>query len=157
MGEAVGGMRHIVIHHSLTDDGENVSWGAIRKYHIEGNGWSDIGYHAGIELIGKDYEVFFGRMPDEVGAHCRELNMNKSGIGICCVGNFDLIKPPIEMVNKLLSLCKYFMRTYHIPWQNVLGHREAQAMGGVPSNKRKTCPGTKFDMEAIRRYLGHVS
>ena len=147
---------HIVVHHSFTEDGETVSWGAIRKYHVKTNGWKAIGYHAGIEKVGDSYEVFLGRMPDEVGAHCKDHGMNLNGIGICCVGNYDLAAPPPEVVKKLIDLCRYFMRTYDIGWRNVIGHREAQRMAGVPIQKRKTCPGTKFDMEGLRRALAQT-
>jgi N-acetylmuramoyl-L-alanine amidase len=143
----------IVIHHSLTSDGDTVSWDAIRKFHVKENGWSDVGYNFGIEKVNGTYEILSGRMPDAVGAHCRDFGMNALGIGICCVGNFDVEKPPVEQVQKLLELCKYLMRTYDIPWLRVIGHREAQMMAHVPVPKRKTCPGMKFDMEAVRRGL----
>jgi len=35
---------HVVIHHSLTKDGQAVSWGAIERFHRETQGWSDVGY-----------------------------------------------------------------------------------------------------------------
>ena len=44
--------QYIVIHHSLTKDGTVADWEAIRRYHKEINGWSDIGYHYGIERVG---------------------------------------------------------------------------------------------------------
>ena len=169
---------HIVIHHSATADGSVFNWGAIRRYHTsfridgvivtrdeferrkaEGLGvrfeapWRDIGYHFGLELVGTAWEVIFGRMPEDTGAHCPELLMNQVGIGICVVGNFDAGAPGDDVVGKLAVLVKWLMQMYRIPAKNVWGHREAQAAGGVAPEHRKTCPGAKFDMEAFRKIL----
>lgn len=142
--------KYIVIHHSATKDGATFSWGAIRKYHTKTLGWSAIGYHAGIELVGDRYEILMGRYFDTQGAHCRDANMNTRGIGICFVGNYDEEKPPLEMWRLGAEFVQGIMRTFKIPYTHVIGHREAQAMGRVPLHKRKTCPGTMFDMERFR-------
>lgn len=141
---------HIVIHHSLTSDGDTVSWDAIKKYHMEENGWRDIGYHFGVERVGSGYSVLLGRMPDEDGAHCKEAKMNSRGIGVCLVGNFDIAAPPAGQWEKALKLCYWLVRAYSIPYQHVIGHREGQAMGGLLPGARKSCPGTKFDMDRFR-------
>ena len=138
--------KYIVIHHSTTMDGKEFSWGNIRNYHVNVNGWDDIGYHFGIEFIRSSEEILAGRMPDIEGAHCQPKGFNHKSIGVCFVGNFDINQPPIDKVNKGVSLVKWLMRTYSIPVDNVLGHREV-AMDG------RTCPGIYFDMDNFRRLL----
>ena len=136
---------HIIIHCSDTEDSGTVSWQAIRRYHVEYRGWSEIGYHAGVELIGKRFETLLGRMFDEQGAHCRFGGFNSHSIGICCVGKFDSRKPPGGQLKQAQRLCRWLMDRYHIPVENVLGHGEI--------DKGKTCPGRMFDMYQFRKDL----
>lgn len=132
----------IILHHSLTHDSGTVSWGAIRNYHVNHNGWSDIGYHFGIENLRGQTEILMGRFPDQRGAHCR--GNNSDSIGICFVGNFD-VEPPSEIVwKKGIMLCKYLMEVLHI--QTIQGHREL--------NPGKTCPGKLFDLDKFKLELG---
>ena len=139
----------IIIHHSLTQDGQTVSWGAIRKYHVEIMNWKNIGYHYGIELVGDTYEIFKGRMDNENGAHC--LGYNENSIGICLVGNFDSVEPCNAQVGALQRLCRSLMEIYGIKALDVLGHWETYAMRGVPVGK--TCPGIRFNMDNFRKML----
>lgn len=132
---------HIVIHNSSTKDSGSVSWGAIRKYH-KGQGWDDIGYHYGIELVGDSYEILIGRMPNIKGAHCRAGGMNNCAIGVCCVGDFYFKHPPPSLLDKCEELLNYLMELYSIPKENVIGHREVES--------KKTCPGVMFDMGKFR-------
>ena len=120
---------HIILHHSLTKDSGTVSWGAIRRYHTQDKGWSDIGYHFGIEDVGGYYEMLAGRMPDEVGAHCPQQGMNRKSVGICCVGNFNQIEPPQEQFMCCLKLVRYLSAVWGIDAENVLGHREVALDG----------------------------
>jgi hypothetical protein len=62
----------------------------LRRWHVEGNGWSDIGYALVIDRNGsvikgrdldKDGDVF-----DDIGAHTR--GKNKTSIGVCLIGGF---------------------------------------------------------------------
>lgn len=139
---------HIIIHHSLTKDGKEVSWGAIRRYHTVDLGWRDIGYHFGIEAVGDYFEIIFGRWIDEDGAHCKEMNMNTVGIGICVVGNYDDQVPALGAWNKAVELVKRLIKLYDIPVENVLGHGEVQRMANAPYIK--TCPGKTFHMDDFR-------
>ncbi len=114
---------HIVIHHSLTADGQTVSWGAIERYHRE-QGWLDIGYHAGVELIEGTYYALLGRPEEQQAAACKEGGMNAFGLHVCCVGNYDLVAPPDAML-------KILARRVIVPWlhrnvitlDHIVGHR----------------------------------
>jgi len=135
---------YIIVHHSLTKDSNTVSWGAIRKYHLS-KGWSDIGYHAGIEFIQENIEVLLGRRWDKVGAHCSQDGMNKKSLGLCLIGNFDITVPDILVLDVATDLIRYWMRLFQIPAENVLPHRQFATY--------KTCPGRKFDFDFFQQRL----
>ncbi len=97
---------YIVIHHSLTKDGIVADWEAIRKYHREVNGWSDIGYHYGIERVGRRILLQVGRPESEFGAHTKEMHMNSKSLGICVVGNFDQAPPGLEIMRFLAEIVR---------------------------------------------------
>ena len=71
----------IILHCTATPEGRNVSVQDIRRWHIEGNGWSDIGYHYVVLLDGS---VRDGRPVSKIGAHC--TGHNAFSIGIAYVG-----------------------------------------------------------------------
>ena len=56
---------------------------AIQNYHMDSNGWSDIGYSF---LIGGDGNVYEGRGWNKVGAHT--YGFNDVGYGIDFIGTF---------------------------------------------------------------------
>ena len=132
--------KYLIIHHSLTKDGPTVSWEAIRKYHMETNGWSDIGYHYGVELVGSSYQVMKGRDESVVGAHCKEEGMNRNSLGICMVGNYDLAPVQSEGLLLLTTLVKRLMLKYNIPVLNVKRHGDYAP---------KSCPGSKFQWDGF--------
>ena len=74
----------IIVHCSATREGENFDVAEIRKWHVEGRGWSDIGYHFYIDLYG---QIHKGRDIAKIGAHCKGHNRNS--IGICYCGGVE--------------------------------------------------------------------
>jgi N-acetylmuramoyl-L-alanine amidase len=144
---------HIMVHHSLTADGDTVSWAAIEKYHKETHGWRDIGYHAGVECVTGNpdlaayrFQALFGRGPDEQAAACPESLMNVKALHVCVVGNYDLEPPPEQALYVLVHrILLPWMRQFSIPPDNVIRHRDI--------NPAKSCPGTRFDMDALRRMV----
>jgi N-acetyl-anhydromuramyl-L-alanine amidase AmpD len=137
-----------MLHHSLTKDTATVSWDAIRRYHIEVNGWKDIGYHFGVELVGSSYQILQGRNLATPGAHCKEQSMNRLAIGICVVGNFDLAPPPPEQLIALRSLVKTLMQEHNIPVENIVLHRQYATY--------KSCPGKLFPVAEFLASLNSV-
>lgn len=141
------GWEYIIIHHSLTKDSQTVSWQAIRRYHIYELKWEGIGYHFGMELVNDEYEILVGRPLTKEGAHCK--GMNSKAIGICCVGNYDLIAPPNCLFHNLgQHLIIPLMKIFNIPIENIKGHRDYAD---------KTCPGTKFDMQLLKQIIQYDS
>ena len=118
-------IRKLIIHCSDTEEGTVQS---IRRYHIEHNGWSDIGYHY---VIYKDGSIHSGRPECVVGAHC--YGFNKDSIGICLIGKHDFSKEQFETLRFMVSELK----TKYKSITEVKGHGEYPNQGG------KTCPNFK--------------
>ena len=51
----------------------------VRKWHVEGNKWKDIGYHY---LIDRDGTVVSGRDVETVGAHVKDHNIGTIGVAL---------------------------------------------------------------------------
>lgn len=75
---------YLVIHCSATRADQEITAEHIRRWHVDDNGWSDIGYHWVIERDGK---LQHGRHAQSQGAHVR--GHNHESIGICLVGGID--------------------------------------------------------------------
>jgi N-acetylmuramoyl-L-alanine amidase len=136
----------IIVHHSLTEDSGTVSWGAIRHYHVVEMGMLDIGYHAGVELLTNGersyYEALFGRKWSMEGAHT--IGENARALGICFVGNYDVVTPEDSMLSVGASVIQLWMDLYGITKASVLPHSQFAT---------KTCPGSKFPMDKLMALL----
>lgn len=139
---------HIMIHHSATPDGATFSWSAIRRFHKTDpqHRWADIGYHFGVERVGAEYEALVGRPLDRLGAHCPQGDMNKNAIGICVVGNYDIIEPSRLALGVLQDrLLRPLMRQFNIPPANIVFHHTF--------NPAKSCPGELFTRELLVPFI----
>ena len=173
------GWQGIVWHHSATSDTNYDDWSGIKKYHtsyrIRGhivdkktftaarkNGekglqrpWSDIGYHGGVEKVDGVYTHRTGRSLDRAGAHAAVAKVsnsyNKTHIGLCLIGNFDLEAPNQEVWEFCLAVTRTYMDTYDIDKDMVIGHREVYDKLGI--FRQKTCPGNLFDIHKFRSDL----
>lgn len=68
-----------VVHHSAGPTTQTVR--SIQDFHMDGRGWSDLGYNVLVDDDGNAYE---GRGWQVAGAHA--VGHNTSGIGVCYIG-----------------------------------------------------------------------
>jgi hypothetical protein len=135
----------IVVHHSLTKDGQTVSWGAVTRHHVIVKGWDANGYHRGVELVGMSYEILVGRPVRRVGSHAR--GMNRGSVGVCFLGDFTLRPPPLAQLEKgadeIADLCA--MLGLRVNRQTIVPHRGP--------DQRHPCPGAAFPLAELRRLV----
>lgn len=137
---------HLIVHHSA---GVNTSgdWAAVVRsywdFHVNTNGWADIGYNW---LIDPDGKMYTGRGDNILGAHF--CGHNGGTMGVCVMGNFTSITPTTQAIGKLVDLLAWkacnrnidpFGEAFHnssgfvVP--NIGGHRDGCATA---------CPGDAF-------------
>jgi N-acetylmuramoyl-L-alanine amidase len=129
-------IRSIVVHCSASPDWQDIGRKEIRDWHVNGNKWSDIGYHY---VIRRDGTIEAGRDVSRPGAHA--AGRNHDTIAICWVGT-DQITPSQE--KSLFGLLNWLRGVYNLPTDQVLGHREVVQTS-------KTCPN--LDMNRVRAEL----
>jgi hypothetical protein len=101
---------------------EKQSMRQTQAFHMDGHGWSDIGYHYVIFPSGRVYE---GRAARTVGAHALNGNMMP---GVSFAGNYERDQPTEAAVAAYHELLDH------------LGVREAVGHYRVPGNQT-ACPG----------------
>jgi hypothetical protein len=133
----------IVIHHSATTDSGTVSWGAIEDYHVKTNGWSDIGYHAGVEMVSGRPYAMFGRPIWAIAAAVKEEMMNTFGLHVCVVGDYDVQSVPDELLKTLAErVVKPWMNRWSLTVDDIVPHSKYATY--------KSCPGSKFPMTKLK-------
>jgi N-acetyl-anhydromuramyl-L-alanine amidase AmpD len=123
----------IVIHCAATKPSMDIGYNEIRKWHVNQNGWDDVGYHF---IIRRDGRYEKARPEAYSGAHAP--SHNSRSIGICLVGgmaedgsaenNFTLEQflTLKDVINMLLGKYKDIVE--------VLGHCDVQ-------ENKPNCPG----------------
>jgi len=129
--------RELHLHHTWRPDHETyfkkpdpLYWQeAMRRYHKDTNGWSDIGQHVtllpdGRFVTGRD----FGRNPASIKGH------NSNAFAVEMIGDFDVGKDPFDGPQKdsAIQLARWFDKR----GKNIRFHRETAA---------KTCPGSSIN------------
>lgn len=112
----------IIIHCSATEAGRDFRAADIRRWHVNGNGWKDIGYHYVIDLDGK---IELGRPIDQTGAHTS--GHNQTTIGICYVGGLKGGKASDTRTPQQCEALSVLISALHVVFptiKKISGHRD---------------------------------
>jgi len=125
---------YIVIHCAATKASMDIGLTEIRKWHVQDNGWRDVGYHY---IIRRNGEVELGRSNRDTGAHA--AGYNHKSVSVCMVGgmaedNSAENNFTAQQWTALLDLVKQLKVDY--PDADVIGHNEIS---------EKKCPS--FDVQ----------
>lgn len=148
-------VKFLIVHHTA---GANSSsdWAAVVRsiwnYHVNTNGWSDIGYNFLLDKTGNVYE---GREDDTMGAHFSGRNSGTSGISL--IGTYNTVTPTTVMIDSLKSLLAWKACVKNIDPTETVYHSSSglnlKTISGHRDGPNATdCPGHKvYDMlPAIR-------
>lgn len=143
---SITAVSHLIIHHSAGTNTSN-DWAAVVRsiwdYHVNGNGWSDVGYNW---LIDPNGVIYQGRGDNILGAHfCAQ---NSKTMGVCMMGDFTDVTPTDEAISSLESLLAWkscdrgfdplassFHSSSGLTLKNISGHRDGC---------NTACPGDDF-------------
>lgn len=120
----------IIIHCLDTRGDQDVGVDEVRRWHVEENGWSDIGY---AYLIRRSALIEHGRdldgdgdVDDEVGAHA--YGFNRESIGIALAGGMPNFNFTWAQLLQLRHLVQDIMKR-NPSIEKVIGHNDVSAKG----------------------------
>ncbi|HEX5566290.1 MAG TPA: peptidoglycan recognition protein [Streptomyces sp.] len=155
------------IHHTAMSNGYSCGQApslirGIYRYHVQSNGWRDVGYNFFVDKCGKIYEGRAGGVARPVmGAHTFGFNDNSTGIAV--LGSYDSAKPSAAALDAVTGLVAWklglhginpagtvtvtsgggkYAKGAKVRLRAVSGHRDGSATG---------CPGDR-----LYRELGNI-
>jgi len=138
-------VRFAVVHHTAGAAGANAAEAAsivrgILAYHVQGNGWDDIGYNFLVDRFGNVYEGRWGGVERAVvGAHA--LGFNKASVGVALIGTYTSSGPPPAQLQALEKLLAWRLEIDHVdPLSTVLAES---------SGNPRYAAGTSVSMRAV--------
>ena len=122
---------------------------AIQVYHVEGNGWNDIGYNYLVDRFGQVFEGRRGGVDRNViGAHA--LNFNNGSTGVALLGNFEGQNPPQAGLDAIARLLAWRLDLAHVDPLSVVSYvgngrtRTLNAVSGHRDVNSTACPGARL-------------
>jgi hypothetical protein len=111
-------LRLAVVHHTAGTNTYTRAQSAaivrgIEVYHVQGNGWNDIGYNFLVDRFGTVYEGRGGGIDlNVIGAHAQ--GFNSGTVGVALVGNYSSAVPPKAQRDALVRLLAWRLDIAHI-------------------------------------------
>ena len=111
-------LRLAVVHHTAGTNSYTRAQAAaivrgIEVYHVQGNGWNDIGYNFLVDRFGTIYEGRGGGIDQNViGAHAQ--GFNSGTVGVALLGNFTAAVPTKAQQDALVRLLAWRLDVAHI-------------------------------------------
>ncbi len=155
---------HLIVHHSA---GTNTAsdWAAVVRsiwnFHVNINGWADIGYNWLIDPNGVLYE---GRGDNVVGAHF--CGTNGGTAGICLLGDFTQQMPTAEALNQLRDLLAWKICAINVnPLSTALHNSSGLVLHRISGHQdgcNTACPGNAFYpmlpalRQAVANYIDQI-
>jgi len=147
--------RKITIHHTwrpkTTQYAGSSSVRGVQNYHMDSNGWMDIGYHFIIGTYPSTgaTKIYQGRPEGVVGAHTG--GNNTGNVGVCSIGDHDTEPYHPQTYRNLINLLSWICQRYSISPNNIYGHRDFSSTacpGGILYGK---IPQIRKDVQAKLR------
>jgi len=169
------GVHFAIVHHTAGSNSYSASQSAsivraIELYHVEANGWNDIGYNFLVDKYGQIFEGRYGGMTRAViGAHAQGFNVGS--VGIALLGNYDDARPTAAARAALVSLLAWRLDLAHVdPLSKVVRVSDGNprypagrkltlnAISGHRDTGPTSCPGTNLyaELPAIRREVAQT-
>jgi len=107
-----------IVHHTAGTNSYTASQSAaivrgIEIYHVQGNGWNDIGYNFLVDKYGQVFEGRYGGIDrNVVGAHAE--GFNTGSVGIALLGNYNSAAPSAAALRSLTKLIAWRLDVAHV-------------------------------------------
>jgi len=111
-------IRFSIVHHTAGRNDYSRSEAAaivrgIQVYHVQGNGWNDIGYNFLVDRFGTVYEGRFGGIDrNVVGAHAQ--GFNTGSVGVALIGTHGSTQPSKAAQDALARLLAWRLDLAHV-------------------------------------------
>jgi hypothetical protein len=159
----IAALTRAIVHHTenandfnvTTLDGSKNRMRLTQNYHMDTQGWCDIGYHFTVDKFGNIFEARAGSMTGMPrGAHD---GCNADSFGFSCLGNFNpgINVPPTAMRAALYDVIAWRMPTGWSPYGS--GTYCGVTAGRVDGHRvvsTKTCPGDNIYQYITTSYNG---